>query len=105
MLWPDKNIFKLSNKKYLFKYPIGKFEINFKNKDKNILSILLKDNLNHIQIITYQNIEYIFIYELDYCKDHETDFYSQSDRDTIKLKDKSYHSRIYKNKFYYELGI
>ena len=80
MLWPDKNIFKLSNKKYLFKYPIGKFEINFKNKDENILSILLKDNLNHIQIITHQNIEYIFIYELDFCdfcKYHINVSYSQ----------------------------
>ena len=105
MLWPNKNIFKIPNKKNLFKYPIGKFEINFKNKDKNILSILLKDNLNYIQIITYQNIEYIFIYELNSCDFHETDYYSQSDSDILKLKDKFYTSRVYENKFYYELVI
>jgi hypothetical protein len=106
MLWPDKNIFKLSNKKYLFKYPIGKFEINFKNKDENILSILLKDNLNHIQIITYQNIEYIFIYELNSCDVHETDFnYFDFVFDKEYNKDKSnneFYEIEYENKIYYE---
>ncbi len=29
MLYNNKNIFKLSDNKYLFKYPIGEFEINF----------------------------------------------------------------------------
>ena len=42
MMWPEQHIFKLSNKKYLFKFPTGQFEINFNNKDKNIISILLK---------------------------------------------------------------
>ena len=80
MMWPERNIFKLSNKKYLFKFPIGQFKINFKNKDKDIFSILLKENLNHIQIITHQNIEYVFIYELDFCKFSENEFECDSDR-------------------------
>ena len=48
MLYPEKNIFKLSNNKYLFRYPDGQFENKVKMKDKEIFDILLKDNLNKI---------------------------------------------------------
>ena len=108
MMFPDQNIFKLSNKKYLFKYQNGIFEICFKNKDKNILSILFKDNLNHIQIITHQNIEYILIYELALCKFHNTEFKFDSSSGSSRYyklssdgKFNSYTSN-YENKHYYE---
>ena len=95
MMWPDKNIFKISNKKYLFRYPIGNFEINFTNKDKNILSILLKDNLDHIQIITYQNLEYIFIYKSDSCDYHITNLFYY--RDELDMKRKMFENKLDKN--------
>lgn len=63
MINPEKSFFNKLNKKFLFKYPVGEFENKFKNKDPNILSVLLKDNLNHINIITKDNTEFIHIYE------------------------------------------
>ena len=99
MIWPEQNIFKLSNKKYLFRYPIGKFEINFRNKDKSILSILEKDNLDHIQIITHKNIEYILIYELDFCKNHYTKFYSESDSDREYIYKDIFNKRSYESDY------
>ena len=71
MINPDKNIFKLSDKEYLFKYPVGEFEIIFKNRDMNILSILSNANLNHIKIITKKNCEYIFLSELSYLESYK----------------------------------
>ena len=32
-----------------------------------------------MQIIILQNIEYIFLYELDFCKSHQTKFEYKSD--------------------------
>ena len=63
ILFPEKNIFEISNKKYLFKYPIGEFEKKFKNNDEEIINILLKDNLNYIQIVTQKENEYLLIFE------------------------------------------
>ena len=63
MINPDQHFFKLSDKEYLFKYPIGEFEINFNNRDINILAILSNANLNHIKIITKKNFEYIYIFK------------------------------------------
>ena len=55
ILIPHKNIFKLSNKEYLLKFPLNEFEKLIMNKNKDILNILLKDNLNHIQIVTQKD--------------------------------------------------
>ena len=63
ILFPEENIFEISNKKYLFKYPIGEFEKKFKNNDEEIINILLKDNLNYIQIVTQKENEYLLIFE------------------------------------------
>ena len=60
---PEQNLFSKLNKKYLFRYPIGEFEKNFKNKDPIIISVLLNDKLNYITIITKDNIEFIYIYQ------------------------------------------
>jgi hypothetical protein len=71
MINPDQHIFKLSDQEYLFKYPVGEFEIIFKNRDKNILSILSNENLNHIKIITKNNFEYIFLSKLSYFESYK----------------------------------
>lgn len=109
MLFADQRIFKLSNKKYLFKNPVGDFNINFNRNDRNILNILLKDNLNHIQIITYKNMEYVYIYTLDFCKYHTTEFNtnSSSNRSILKLNSDRYDSYSdydydYKKNIFYE---
>lgn len=57
----SQHLFKLNNK-YLFKYKIGEFENNFKNKDKELIDILLKNDLEIINIIVKDNIQFILIY-------------------------------------------
>jgi mRNA-degrading endonuclease RelE of RelBE toxin-antitoxin system len=71
MINPKQHIFKLSDNKYLFKYPVGEFEIIFKNRDINILAILSNENLNYIKIITKNNFEYIFISKLSYLESYK----------------------------------
>lgn len=63
IFFEEKNIFKLYNKQYLFIYPIGEFEKKIKNGNKEIINILLKDNLFYIQIYNKYKKEYIFIFE------------------------------------------
>ena len=57
----SQHLFKLNNK-YLFKYKIGEFENNFKNKDKELIDILLKNDLEIINIIVKDNMQFILIY-------------------------------------------
>ena len=83
MLYPEKNIFKLSNKEYLFKYPIGQFRPNIIAENKEICQILLKDNLNYI---TKFNIskedEYFLIYEKE--QNHNKSYYMKNkDKDDL----------------------
>ena len=63
MINPQQNLFEKLNKKYLFRYPIGEFEKNFNNKNPEIISVLLNKNLNSLQIITKDNIEFIYVYQ------------------------------------------
>ena len=63
MINPQQNLFEKSNKKYLFRYPIGEFEKNFNNENPDIISVLLNKNLNSLQIITKDNIEFIYVYQ------------------------------------------
>ena len=74
-LYPDQNIYKLSNKEYILKYPINEFENKVINEDKSICDILRKDNLNIIQIIFQDNIKYIYIYDYSY-KDYKLEINS-----------------------------
>ena len=62
-LFKYKHIFKISNKKYLFKYPNGEFQKEFNQRNSEILKILLLEDLNKILIIKNGNYEYIFIYQ------------------------------------------
>ena len=61
-----ENIFKFSNGNYLLKYPINDFETRFKNKENNIVQILLNYYLDKIIIIEKDNFEYIFLFQSDY---------------------------------------
>ena len=61
MLFPERNIFKLSNNEYIIRYPIGEFKKNLENKNIELLIILLKDNLNEIQVHTSKDLEYFYI--------------------------------------------
>ena len=65
MINPEQNLFvKYTKKKYLFRYSVGEFQEKFKNKEPNIISVLLNGDLNAIRIITKDNTEFIDIYQL-----------------------------------------
>ena len=96
MLYPEKNIFKLSNNKYLFRYPDGQFENKVEMKDKEIFDILLKDNLNYIQKFVVSNVEYILVFGESshifnikklYKKKNNNKYYLNEDDNNIELKD------------------
>jgi len=89
MIYKDQHIFKLSNKEYLLKYPIYRFESLYRQKDEDIISILSKNNLNHIQMITQKRIEYIYISEIPHYI-YERDKFAFSDEEKeekISLKE------------------
>ena len=72
MLYPDRNIYKLSNKGYIFRYPIGEFEnILRENSDDNVKNILSKDNLTFYQVITQNKKDIIYVFEPE--KENEYD--------------------------------
>ena len=62
-LFNKKRIFKLSNKNFLFKFPINEFKKKLINKDKNIIHILSYNFLKKIIIIEKDNNEYIFLFQ------------------------------------------
>lgn len=75
----EEHIFQLSNNRILLKYPVGEFENKFNGKDINIINILLNKNLNHIQMIIKDNIEYIIFSELALFD------YDSYDLDSLKM--------------------
>ena len=62
ILFDYKNIFKLLDRKYLFKYKINNFEKNF-DKTKIDLDVVLNEDINRISIIDVGEFEYIFLYD------------------------------------------
>ena len=62
----EENVFKLSNKLYLFKFSDGEFENKLKNNDidSDMLNALTNEELNHVKIINKNNFEYIFFCKL-----------------------------------------
>ena len=56
-------ILKLSKNKYIMKYELGTFNYYFQNNNPDLLKILLKKDLNTINIITQGNIQYILLYD------------------------------------------
>ena len=63
ILFGYKNLFILSNRKYLFKYKIDELKKNFIKRDSDILDIILNRNVNKISLIDIDNFEYILIYD------------------------------------------
>lgn len=57
------NIFKLSNRKYLFKYIIGEFQNKLNKRNVDIKNIILNEDINKISIIDIDNYEYILLYD------------------------------------------
>ena len=66
IFYDNENIFKLSNNKYLLKYKIGLFNIDFHKNNKEIMNILLISNLNTINIITQGKTQYILLYDKEF---------------------------------------
>ena len=96
-----KNIFKLSNRKYLLKYPFNEFQIRFNKSDKNLIDILLNDNLNKIIIIKKNSILFILIYRLNYdINNNLVQLYSERNQDEIHTKIPFRESYIYEDKYY-----
>ena len=88
MLYPEKNIFKLSNKEYIFKYPWKEFGAKIMMKDTEIYNILLKDNLNCIKkYIISKEEEYFIIYEkYDSKKNENEDSFLLEDNENKELE-------------------
>jgi hypothetical protein len=94
MLYPDRNIYKLSNKGYIFRYPIGEFEnILNENSDDNIKNILSKDNLTFYQVITQKDKEIIYVFE----PKKESDFDIFKRRQKKQKNDEFSHELLYNN--------
>lgn len=64
-LFNSSHLFKLDNNKYLLKIELGKFNHYFKNDNEGMINILLKQDINTINIITQGNMQYILLYYSD----------------------------------------
>jgi len=63
ILFKYKTIYKLSKREYLLVNEVNEFEKNFKNKNKDLINILLNEDLNKIQIFKKDNNEIIYIFK------------------------------------------
>ena len=99
-----ENIFKLSNRKYLLKYPFDDFQKRFKNREKNLTDILLNDNLNKIIIIKKKYIIFILIYGINLNRYnniyHIYNEYSEHSQTKICVAKHFRESYIYEDKYY-----
>ena len=101
MLFGYKNIFKLPNQNYLFKYKIGDFEKEFKNNKQDIINILLKSNLNRIIIINQNMTEFILVYESYKYYSIDPIELRESDEDTVEfIKTDSFHNESYTDEYF-----
>ena len=66
ILNPTQHFFQLSNKEYLYRYPIGEFKIKLQNIESNIIRTLSNKDINYIKIIGQEEYEYIYLCELLY---------------------------------------
>ena len=102
LLNSDQNIFKISDKKYLIKLPIGIFKSEFEKRNPNIIKILLNDELDTIQIIPegeYENIiisrqiQNDMIFEIDNENGNENDNENEDEIENIKEWNLNYYSK------------
>jgi len=87
MLNSEQNLFKFSNKNFLFKFYNGQFKENLFKNDQSIINILSKDNLNHINIISQGEYEFVFICDKLYCNSYYKKYYDEKDLNDIFLYD------------------
>ena len=101
MLNPTQNIIRFSEKKFLLKYPIGKFMDFINDNDIQLIDIILKENLNFIEIITQKNYQYILIYHKDFYFPYRNIFnkgkYSYKKYDYYKDNEPLFKNLISKN--------
>ena len=96
-----KNIYKITNNKYILKYPKGELREKIIQENDEIMKIISRDNLNNIHIINREpENEYIYIWESqednlggDYLLENEDQKKSIKDNkhfryETINLKTK-----------------
>ena len=111
ILFNYKSIYKLSKWEYLLVYQVNEFEIKFKNKDKNLINILLIEDLNEIQIYKQDNNEFIYIYKKIERKSKNLfkrtlieNFSSEQDSKNTSFRELRFNSRgyeyFYKDKYY-----
>ena len=60
-LFKSQHLFKLGKNKYLFKYELGKFDYYFLSNNKELINMLLKKDLNTINIIEKRKYTIYFI--------------------------------------------
>jgi hypothetical protein len=63
ILFKYKTIYQLSKWEYIFVNPVNEFEKKFKSKNKDLINILLIEDLNKIQIFKQDNNEIIYIFK------------------------------------------
>ena len=62
----QKDKFHLGNNEYLLKYELNTFNYYFKSNNEELINVLLKEDLNTINILAQWNIQYILLYETIY---------------------------------------
>lgn len=95
ILFDYKHIFKLGNNKYMIRYPVGELEKNIINEDKELMSIISKDNLNNIHVINREpENEYIYIWEGNDVNLNDENLIIKDDNEKFKLFKKDKKSSI-----------
>ena len=102
IIFQYKNIFKLKDKKYLFKYNIGEFLKNFEKNDIDIINIILNENINRINIIDIDKFEFIFFFDFDPIDDFKVNLI-EAENTTIPIEqDKDLYYEIIEDLSYNE---
>ena len=79
----------------MIRYPVGELEKNIINEDKELMSIISKDNLNNIHVINREpENEYIYIWEGNDVNLNDENLIIKDDNEKFKLFKKDKKSSI-----------